>query len=114
LNTLVEAFTSAHATADLIDRFDRCGVPAADVRSPRAAVRDPRVLRRGETVPLVHPVHGQVDDIIGMGVPIVFSEGATGFDLSAPELGEHNDLIYGRLLGYAPQAIAALRADGVI
>ncbi len=52
--------------------------------------------------------------MVGMGVPIVFSEGATGFDRPAPDLGEHNDLVYGELLGYSPQAIAALRADGVI
>ena len=113
LNGLIEAFTAAHRTDDLIDRFDRSGVPAAEVRSPRDAVRDPRVLRRGETVALAHPVHGQVDDMVGMGVPIVFSEGATGFDRPAPDLGEHNDLVYGSL-GYSPQAIAALRADGVI
>lgn len=114
LNGLIDAFTAAHGSADLIELFDRHGVPAAEVRSPRDAVRDPRVLRRGETVPLVHPDHGRVDDMVGMGVPIVFSEGSTGFDRSAPDLGEHNDLVYGGLLGYSPQAIAALRADGVI
>ena len=55
LNGLIDAFTTTHRTADLIDLFDRHGVPAAEVRSPRDAVRDPRVLRRGETVPVVHP-----------------------------------------------------------
>jgi crotonobetainyl-CoA:carnitine CoA-transferase CaiB-like acyl-CoA transferase len=114
LNTLVETFTAAHTSTDLIDLFDRHGVPAAEVRSPREAVRDQRVLRRGETVPLLHPQHGRVDDMVGMGVPIVFSEGATGFDRPAPDMGEHNDLVYGSLLGYSPQAIAALSADGVI
>jgi crotonobetainyl-CoA:carnitine CoA-transferase CaiB-like acyl-CoA transferase len=114
LNGLIEAFTAARPLADLIDRFDRAGVPAAEVRSPRDAVRDPRVLRRGETVPLGHPVHGQVDDMVGMGVPIVFSDATTGFDRSAPDLGQHNDLVYGELLGYPPEVIAALRVDGVI
>lgn len=114
LNRLIEAFTATHASAALIALFDRHGVPAAEVRSPRDAVRDPRVLRRGETVPLVHPDHGAVDDMVGMGVPIVFSAGTTGFDRSAPAIGAHNDLVYGDLLGYSPQAIAALRADGVI
>ena len=114
LNALIETFTAAHRSADLIDLFDRHGVPAADVRSPRDAVRDPRVLRRGETLPLTHPRHGDVEDMVGMGVPIVFSAGTTGFESPAPVLGEHNGLIYGGLLGYSPQAIAALAADGVI
>jgi len=114
LNALIEAFTASHSSADLIDRFDRHGVPAAEVRSPAEAVRDPRVLRRGETMPLAHPVYGEIQDMIGMGVPIVFSHAATGFDRPAPALGEHNDLVYGGLLGYTPQAMAELSAEGVI
>jgi crotonobetainyl-CoA:carnitine CoA-transferase CaiB-like acyl-CoA transferase len=114
LNALVEGFTASHPTTDLIDLFDRHGVPAAEVRSPRDAVRDPRVLRRGETSWLTHPQHGDVEDTIGMGVPIVFSESATGFDRPAPAMGEHNDLVYRGLLGYSPQHVAALSADGVI
>ncbi len=35
-----------------------------------------------------------------MGVPIVFSDGATGLDRPAPAIGEHNDLVYRDLLGY--------------
>ena len=114
LNRTIETFTAGRSSADLIGIFDRHGVPAAEVRSPREAVRDPRVMRRGETLPLTHPDHGDVEDMVGMGVPIVFSEGATGFDRAAPDMGEHNDLVYGDLLGYSPQAIAALAADGVI
>jgi crotonobetainyl-CoA:carnitine CoA-transferase CaiB-like acyl-CoA transferase len=114
LNALVEGFTASHPAADLIDLFDRHGVPAAEVRSPRDAVRDPRVLRRGETVWLTHPQHGEVEDTIGMGVPILFSESVTGFDRPAPAMGEHNDLVYRGMLGYSPQQIAALSADGVI
>jgi hypothetical protein len=29
-------------------------------------------------------------------------------------MGEHNDLVYMGLLGYSPQAIAVLSAEGVI
>jgi crotonobetainyl-CoA:carnitine CoA-transferase CaiB-like acyl-CoA transferase len=111
---MLEAFTSARGSAELIAVFDRHGVPAAEVRSPRDAVRDPRVILRGETVPLEHPTYGRVADMIGMGVPIVFSDSATGFDRPAPAIGEHNDDVYGDLLGYSPEAIASLRADDVI
>lgn len=114
LNGLIDAFTAAHRTEDLIDTFGRCDVPAAEVRSPGDAVHDTRVLRRGDTVPLSHPTYGAIDDVVGMGVPIVFSDAETGFSAPAPDLGEHNDLVYGGLLGYSPQTIAAWRADGVI
>ena len=114
LNRLVESFTSARTTSELIALFDRHGVPAAEVRSPREAVRDPRVLQRGETVAIPHPQYGAVEDMVGMGVPIVFSAGETGFDRPAPRMGEHNALVYGDLLGYSADAIAALSNDGVI
>ena len=114
VNGLIDAFTATRPSAELIDLFDAHGVPTAEVRSPGDAVRDARVLQRGETVPIEHPTRGHVADMIGMGVPIVFSDGATGLDRPAPAIGEHNDLVYRDLLGYPPDAIASLRADDVI
>jgi crotonobetainyl-CoA:carnitine CoA-transferase CaiB-like acyl-CoA transferase len=89
-------------------------VPAAEVRSPASAVRDPRVQARGETVPLDHPKFGHVADVMGMGVPITFS-GAAAIPLRpAPCVGQDNDLVYGNWLGYSQTAIEKLRVDGVI
>ena len=86
----------AHApTAELLPLLERHGVPAAEVRSPREAVRDPRVLARGETVPLEHPRFGRVADVIGMGVPITFSDASAGCVRPAPSLGQDNELVYG-------------------
>jgi crotonobetainyl-CoA:carnitine CoA-transferase CaiB-like acyl-CoA transferase len=77
-------------------------------------VRDPRALRRGETVPLPHPELGPVDDLYGSGFPVRFSEADAGYDAPAPRLGEHNDFILGGLLGYSGERIDALRAAGAI
>ena len=52
--------------------FELQGVPAAPVRTPADAVRDPRVLARGETVALEHPTLGHVADLIGPGLPSGF------------------------------------------
>jgi crotonobetainyl-CoA:carnitine CoA-transferase CaiB-like acyl-CoA transferase len=114
LNALIEDYTRRYSTADVLRRLEGAGIPAAEVRSPNEAVRDPRVLGRGETVRLAHPTHGQVDDVIGQGLPIRFSESAAGFDRTAPALGEHNDAIYGGYLGYSPARIDGLRQRGVI
>jgi crotonobetainyl-CoA:carnitine CoA-transferase CaiB-like acyl-CoA transferase len=114
LEDLIEAWTSTRPTAEVVARLDAAGVPAAEVRGPREAVRDPGVVRRGETVPLAHPEYGPVEDVYGTGLPIRFSAASAGFDRPAPWLGQHNDAIYGELLGYSADTIAALRADGVI
>ena len=114
MNACIEAFTATMTTADLIPHLERHGVPSAQVRSPGEAVRDPRVRARGETVPLEHPAYGPVADVIGMGLPITFSDAKTGPDQPAPSLGQHNDLVYGEWLGYGPEGVARLRTRGLI
>ena len=91
----------------------QAGVPAAEVRSPAEAVRDPQVVARGETVRLQHP--GAPDaDVYGPGLPIVFSDATVSLDQPPPGIGEHNEEIYGDLLGYTAAELEALRSAGVI
>ena len=114
LEEIVEAWTSTHTTGEVVALFDGVGVPAAEVREPAEAVRDERVVLRGETMPLRHPEYVPADDVYGTGLPIHFSGAEAGFTRPAPWVGQHNDEIYSELLGYSPETIAQLRADGVI
>jgi crotonobetainyl-CoA:carnitine CoA-transferase CaiB-like acyl-CoA transferase len=114
LNAHIEAFTRMVPTAALVPLLERHGVPSAEVRSPAEAVRDPRVQARGETVPLNHPQFGRVADVIGMGVPITFSEAEAPSLRAAPSVGQDNALVYGEWLGYGHAAVEKLQADGVI
>jgi crotonobetainyl-CoA:carnitine CoA-transferase CaiB-like acyl-CoA transferase len=114
LNGQIEAFTRTQPTKVLLPLLERHGVPAAEVRSPAEGVRDPRVLARGETVALEHPQFGRVADVVGMGVPITFSDGVAPQLRAAPSVGQDNDLVYGEWLGYGTARVACLRADGII
>lgn len=114
INHEIETFTRSRPTAQLVELFERHGVPAAPVRTPADAVRDPRVLARGETVRLDHPQLGRVADLIGPGVPIRFSGRSSGSGRPAPAVGQDNALVYGDWLGYDADAIARLRAAGNI
>jgi CoA:oxalate CoA-transferase len=55
-----------------------------------------------------------VDDVRGMGIPIKFSNAAAGLDRLAPALGEHNDFVYGEILGYSAEKIKELKLRSVI
>ena len=110
----IEAFTRTLPTAELLPLLERHNVPAADVRSPREAVRDPRVQARGETVTLEHPEFGRVADVVGMGVPITFSDARQACLRPAPSVGQDNTLVYGEWLGYGPAGVEKLQAAGVI
>jgi crotonobetainyl-CoA:carnitine CoA-transferase CaiB-like acyl-CoA transferase len=114
LNALIENWTRSHTMAEVIARMDAAGAPAAEVRDPKVAVRDPRVVARGETVRLMHPAYGYVDDVYGMGLPIRFSAATAGFDQPPPAIGEHNDEVFGQMLGYSRERIEQLRVENVI
>jgi CoA:oxalate CoA-transferase len=114
VDAFIEKFTRLLTSLEAVARLERAGVPAAEVRNTYAATHDPRVVQRGETVPLMHPKYGAVEDVYGMGMPIRFSGSHVGFDQPPPELGEHNDLVYGQILGYSLERIAELRTQKVI
>jgi crotonobetainyl-CoA:carnitine CoA-transferase CaiB-like acyl-CoA transferase len=114
LDAIIGDFTSRHTNAEAFSILESAGVPAAEVRNPDEAVRDPRVLARGETVRLEHPKYGAVDEVYGMGIPIKFSGAAAGFDQPAPALGEHNEAVYGGILGYSKEHLERLKSSGVI
>ncbi|HLU56335.1 MAG TPA: CoA transferase [Pseudonocardia sp.] len=114
LHALIRDWCRERTVADIVAAFTAEGVPAAPVREPREAVRDPLVREREEVVPLVHPRLGAVADVVATGVPIRFSGARTSLDRPAPALGEHNDHVYRELLGYSPEALAELAEQAVI
>jgi crotonobetainyl-CoA:carnitine CoA-transferase CaiB-like acyl-CoA transferase len=114
MNAHIETFTRTMPTADLLPLLGSHHVPSAEVRAPREAVRDPRVQARGETVPLEHPDFGRVADVVGMGIPITFSDARTGDLRPAPSIGQDNALVYGDWLGYGAAGVAQLQAIGII
>jgi CoA:oxalate CoA-transferase len=114
MDAIVEEFTRPRTKVEALAVLDAHGVPSAEVRGPGEAVTDPRVLRRGETVPLVHPKYGKTEEVYGMGMPIRFSESDAGFDQPPPGVGEHNALVYGDLLGYSAERISELKTAGII
>jgi crotonobetainyl-CoA:carnitine CoA-transferase CaiB-like acyl-CoA transferase len=114
LHALLREWCRERPVADIVAAFTAYGVPAAPVREPRDAVRDALVREREEVVPLVHPRLGAIADIAATGVPIRFSAARASLDRPAPGLGEHNDHVYRELLGYSPEALAALADQAVI
>jgi len=113
VDRILNGFTSVRPTAEVVAILAKAGVPAAEVRSPAEAVRDPQVVARGETVRLQHSAAPDAD-VYGPGLPIVFSGSASGFDQPPPGIGEHNSKVYGDLLGYTQEELAELQSAGVI
>ncbi len=114
LTAEIEDWTHSLTVAECVAALERADVPCSPVRSPGEAVSDPLALKRGDTVPLLHPTCGAFDKIAVTGVPVHFANAKVGFDRPAPALGQHNTDVYGGILGYSVERIAELRDSGVI
>jgi CoA:oxalate CoA-transferase len=114
LDAIIGEWTSSLATREIMGKLQQFNIPAAEVRDAKTAVRDPRVVARHDTVPLAHPKYGAVDETYGMGMPIKFSASKADFDQHPPSIGEHNQVVYGDILGYDAARISDLRNHGVI
>ncbi len=73
-------------------------------------MHDPQVAHN-ELIQTIH--HPEAGDIRVIGVPIRFSETPGTIRLAPPRVGEHTDAILSDL-GYTPEQIKTLRAEGVI
>ena len=58
--------------------------------------------------------HTAMGDVRVDGLPVRLSETDWRLERGGPCLGEHNDYVYGEILGLAPAEIASLREEGVI
>jgi benzylsuccinate CoA-transferase BbsF subunit len=102
-------------------RFDRfalagelraAGVPAAAVQRPAERIdHDPETARWG-LWPTVK--HSEMGDVRVDGIPVHFSETDWVIERGAPCLGEHNDVVFGDLLGHSQEELEAFRAAGVL
>jgi crotonobetainyl-CoA:carnitine CoA-transferase CaiB-like acyl-CoA transferase len=106
----IEAWTSARSPVDVLDAMERAEVPASRIYSVRDIVADPQYAAREMIREVPLPGGGTLKV---PGVVPRLSKTPGGFTHGGPRLGEHTAAVL-RELGYADDAIEALRRDGVI
>jgi CoA:oxalate CoA-transferase len=114
LHALVTAWTCTQDSSAVVQALEGLGVPCGLVRDPADAVRDPRLLARGETEVVEHPRYGAVGDIVVGGLPMRLSGAFTGFDRAAPTLGQHNAAVLREFLGLSQAELDGLQGLGVV
>jgi crotonobetainyl-CoA:carnitine CoA-transferase CaiB-like acyl-CoA transferase len=116
LDRLMAEFTRGEDRYDLMDRLQRCGVPAGAVqKSVDRFERDPQLRHRDYFVPLPHseigtwPIEGFPAKFEKMPISVGGVPGR-----AAPMIGENNDYVYREILGLQEAEIAALKEDWII
>lgn len=110
LDGLISGWTQDKPAADLMRLLRDAGVPAAPVMTGEAIFDDPQYQERGLLEFVDHPSCGPY---FMPGAAWKMSETPPGVRWHAPRLGEHNERIFGELLGMDAGAIAALQAQGI-
>lgn len=112
LNREIAEITRTHTTDELLALFGDIGVPISRVATLAEVVEDPLVVPD-----MVYARDPRTGVEITMPPPPVISPylRERGMRLSfPPRLGEHNQRVYGEVLGYSPEEVTALRERGVV
>ena len=112
LDAIVDGITSQHDRAELLAMFDREEVAAGPVNSIEDIFNDPHYWAREMLIKVTDPLYGE---LVMPGVVPKLSETPGGVEeLGPPVLGQHNEDIYGGLLGLSAEELEGLKAKGVI
>ncbi len=112
LDALVAAWTGQHDARAVAEQLRAAGVPASIVAGPRDRIDDDEATSAWGLWPTV--THTAMGDVRVDGLPVHLSRTDWVVERGAPCLGEHNDLVFGELLGLDADERARLRGGGVI
>ena len=111
INQIVADWIGRLTCETVLARCEDGDVPVGKLNSIADILQDAHVRERETVVSKTHPTLGRID------VPNVvarLSETPGTIDSLGPDLGQHNDEIYGALLGINPETLYGLRERGTI
>jgi crotonobetainyl-CoA:carnitine CoA-transferase CaiB-like acyl-CoA transferase len=105
---LIEEWTMQHSKWEIMEQCQANGCPVTAVFTVEEAAEHPHLQERGYIVDLEHPVLGRFRDL---GAPFKLPESPGGPRVAAPLLGQHNQEVFGDLLGKSAEDRAQPRAE---
>ncbi|MBM3139399.1 MAG: CoA transferase [Chloroflexi bacterium] len=112
LDARVSAWSRERERFETAARLQAAGVPATAVQRPGERIdQDPDTASWG-LWPTVS--HTEMGDVRVDGLPVHLSATDWAITRGAPCLGEHNELVFGELLGLSVAEVRALEAEGVL
>ncbi len=111
LDAAIASWTATHARDAMVAMLRAAGIAATPVLSVAEQWRDPHFAARGLRHDIDIPVYG--NDTV-CSAPWRFSDFRPQVSHCGPATGQHNQLVFGEMLGLGPDEIAGLQASGVI
>jgi crotonobetainyl-CoA:carnitine CoA-transferase CaiB-like acyl-CoA transferase len=111
LDELIGAWTQSMDADALLELLEAKGVPAGRIFRAPDMLADPQFQARESIVAVAHP---EFEDLRMQNVFPRMSRTQGSVRWPGPALGQHNDEVYGDLLGLTPDELAELRARSVV
>ena len=109
LDERLGAWTAGQDKFDVQRRLREAGIPCSAVQKPQERVdHDPDTAGLWPTV-----THSEIGEVRVDGIPARFSRTPWRIERGAPCLGEHNEEVFGRLLGISADRVGALGSGSV-
>jgi crotonobetainyl-CoA:carnitine CoA-transferase CaiB-like acyl-CoA transferase len=112
LEQQLEAWTQTRDRFVLQQELSKAGIPAAAVQLPEERIDGNANVEAWGLFP--EATHSKMGTVRVDGIPARFSKTDWHIERGAPCLGEHNEQVYGELLGLSAHEIGELRSEGVI
>ncbi len=109
---IVEAWTRTQNSQELLDALLAKDVPACPIYDIAQVAADPQIA--GDRQMFMEYDYPRVGRLKVTNSHIKLSDTHTEFRIPSPDLGQHNEEIYGDLLGYSPGQIEEMRAEGLL
>jgi CoA:oxalate CoA-transferase len=107
----IEKWTSQRTVKEVGEIMDRERVANSPILNIQQVVDDPHLNERGYFVEVKHPIIGKAKI---PGIPFQLSETPGEVERPSPLVGEHNERILGKYLGFSREEVKKLKEEGVI
>jgi crotonobetainyl-CoA:carnitine CoA-transferase CaiB-like acyl-CoA transferase len=111
VDRIVSEWIPRKTRQEIWDVLSSIGLSSAPVLSLGEVLEDRQLKARGAFVDVEHPEAGNVKLLAPW---IRFSGTPTRIERPSPLLGQHNEEVYGNLLGLSPEEVKSLAAEGAI
>ena len=111
LDALIDAWTRGFTSQQVLDLLHAAGVPAGKIYRAPDMLEDPQFKAREA---LRHVPHAEFHNLWMANVVPKLSGTPGEIGWAGPDVGEHNEAVYGELLGYGKAELARLRETRVI
>jgi len=110
LNEIIEGWTSTRNHYDVFHALQRAGIPAGPVLAIPDILTEPQHRARGLYQPVSHP---ETATYLEPNFAWLMSETPRRLERPSPCLGEHNDYVYGVILGMSREEIEELEREKI-